>query len=148
MSDPTQNMTTGLPGVIASNTKTASELIGEFIKLRDEKKKADDKVSEFMKATYNDRMFEIQVILQDMLNQLGTDSFKDNDVGIAFKNTKRSVTHADKKAFAEYVIANQAWHLLDFTASKTAVTEMLEETGHLPPGLNFTQETVISIRKA
>jgi hypothetical protein len=150
MSDPNQNLAGPQPplGAIASNTKTASELIAEFISLRDSKKVATDRVSDYMKQTFNDRMFEIQCILGDMLNSLGTDSIKDNDVGIAFKSVSRSVTHADKKAFAEYVLANQAWHLVDWTASKTAVVEQLEAGHPLPPGLNFSAEYVINIRKA
>lgn len=126
---------------------TPADLIEEFLRLRDGKKLAEEKMKEWMHANYSARMDQIEAILMDCLNNLNADSLK-TEVGTAFKRVETSVTVASPADFQRHVIGTEEWELIDFRANKTAVKSYVEEHGgELPPGVNMTQTTVISVRR-
>lgn len=123
------------------------ELIEKYIKLRDEKKAAEDQIKEVMAAKFIQPMEAIEQELMTCLNLMGVDSMK-TAVGTAFRRAEVSVTVADQAAFSRHVIGNEAWNLIDFRANKTGVKAFVEETGGLlPPGINYTTTSVVSVRK-
>jgi hypothetical protein len=126
---------------------TPADLIEEFIKLRDGKKAAEDKMKQWLDDHYNARMEQIEAHLMDSLNQLEADSVK-TEHGTAFKRIETSVTVATPHDFQRHVIGTQQWELIDFRANKTAVKAFVEANdGALPPGVNMTQTTVLSVRR-
>ena len=82
-------------------------------------------------------------LLQEDAKHFTTDS------GTIIKNTKTSVTVADWDSFfTHYVVPNQAWELLEHRASKVAVLQIKEETGDIPPGLNYSEMYTASFRRS
>jgi len=126
---------------------TPADLIEEYIALRDKKKEYEVKIKEAMDREFNSRLDTIEAILMDCLNNLQADSLK-TEVGTAFKRVETSVTVASPTEFQRHVIGSEQWELIDFRANKTAVKSYVEEHGgELPPGVNMTQTTVISVRR-
>jgi hypothetical protein len=126
---------------------TPADLIGEYLKLRDGKKLAEEKMKEWMMLNYGKRLDEIEAILMDNLNNLGADSLK-TERGTCFKRVETSVTVASPAEFQRHVIGTQEWELIDFRANKTAVKSFVEENGgKTPPGVNMNQTIVLSVRR-
>lgn len=126
---------------------TPADLIREYIALRDAKKLAEEKVKEWFDTQYNKRMGTIEAILMDFLNNTSQESAK-TEYGTAFKRVETSVTVASPAEFQRHVIGSSAWELIDFRANKTAVKSFVEENGgQTPPGVNFNQTTVLSVRR-
>lgn len=126
---------------------TPAELIAEYVDLRDRKTEATARVAEFMQMNFQQRIDEIELTLLETLNAQGADSIKSAH-GTAFKRIETSVTVADASEFKRHVIGTESWDLLDIRANKTAVKGFVEANdGKLPPGINMTQDTVISVRR-
>jgi hypothetical protein len=124
-----------------------TELVDEYIRLRDAKAAAKVTMEEFLMANFTKRMNEIESALLYQLQTLGVDSMK-TESGTFFKRVEVSVTVADGAAFQRHVIGTQQWELIDFRANKTAVKAFVEEhEGALPPGVNYAPTTVLSVRK-
>lgn len=126
---------------------TPDELIAEYIRLRDAKKMAEEKVQQFMRENFHNRMEAIEATLHHQLNTAKADSIK-TAAGTVFKKTETSVTVPDKAAFQRHVIGTEDWDLVDMRANKTAVEEFVNNNdGLLPPGVNMTKTEVVSIRR-
>jgi hypothetical protein len=65
-----------------------------------------------------------------------------------YRTAKRSASTADFKAFWDFVVAHSMWDLVDRKPNVTAVSEYLEETKTLPPGVNLNSTYVVGVRKA
>ena len=123
-----------------------ADLVEEYIRMRDEKKQAEDRFDELVKERYGDRMAEIEVRLLDTLNKLGVDSIAGKS-GTAYKKVSVSLTIADAREFRRHVIGNEAWDLANWSANKTLVNDMVERGEPIPPGLNRTTIQNIGIRR-
>jgi hypothetical protein len=123
------------------------KLIQEYIRLRDQKKAAEDKMDAWLKLNFSNRIKEIEAGLSHHLASMGVESFK-TEHGTAFTKTETSVTVADATEFKRHVIGTEDWGLIDFRANKTAVKEFVENNeGLLPPGVNMTQTAIVQVRK-
>ena len=87
-------------------TVKPAELVEEYIKLRDEKKRAEETYKEWLEENYNTRMNEIELTLLDQLNQLGVDCIAAKN-GTAYKKISTSVTTADGREFRRHVIGGE-----------------------------------------
>lgn len=114
-----------------------ADLIAEYVKLRDDRKVADETFAEFRKENYDLKMNAIEMKLLDMLNKMGSDSIKAK-TGTAYKKASVSITTADASEWRRHVIGLEAWDLATFTPAKTAINDLIAEGGELPPGLNRT----------
>jgi hypothetical protein len=86
-------------------------------------------------------------VLLAHLNDMGGNSIA-TDAGTAYRTEKKSASLADSEAFMNYVIANQAFDLLDRKANVTAVEEHIKENDAPPPGVNFSSTFVVGVRRA
>lgn len=66
--------------------------------------------------------------------------------GTAYWSTHYSAKAANPTLFKDYVIANQAFDLLETRVSKTAVRSFIEATGAPPPGVDFAAVNVFNLR--
>lgn len=135
-----------MPTAVGPEAPKPIDLITEYIQLRERKKAAEETYKQWLDTNFNRRLERIEVELMAFLNETGSDSIKTVN-GTAFKRSETSVTVADQKEFSRFVVGSEAWALIDFRASKTGVKEYLEEHQALPPGINFTASTAISVRK-
>jgi hypothetical protein len=127
-------------------TVKPSDLVEEFVRLRDEKKRAEDTYKTWLDENYNNRMNEIELTLLDTLNQLGSDSIS-SPAGTAYKKLSVSVTTADGREFRRHVIGGELWDLIEFRPAKTAVNDLVERGEPVPPGLNRSTFFSIGIRR-
>jgi hypothetical protein len=114
-----------------------ADLIAEYVELRDNRKIADEKFAEWRKENFDGPMNDIEMQLLDILNQMGSDSIKAK-TGTAYKKQSVSITTADSAEWRRHVIGLEAWDLVTFTPSKTAINDLIAEGQPLPPGLNRT----------
>lgn len=122
------------------------ELVEKYIKLRDAKaqltKQHKDKV-----ARIDEVMDQIEVALLEQFDANGIDSVK-SEAGTAYTTTRVSANVADWDAVLSYIRENDLWSLLERRVSKDAVKQFREENDDLPPGVNWSEEKVINIRRS
>lgn len=123
-----------------------ADVIEEFIKLRDQKKVADETYKAWCKQNYDDQMDKIESWLLDQLNKLGLDNFAAPS-GTAYKKLTTSVTVADQREFQRHVIGSEQWELADWRANKTVIGDMVEKGEQLPPGVNYSSFFTVGIRR-
>jgi len=123
-----------------------SDLVEEFIRLRNEKSFVEKGFEAEMKARYTDRMEVIKVQLIDLLNALGVDSLA-GKTGTVYKTITTSVTTADAREFRRHVIGSEQWDLADWRPNKTAINDLVEAGEPLPPGVNRSAFVNINVRK-
>lgn len=128
--------------------KTPAEMVEEYINLRDAKDAAKKKFDEWLKQNVTSRMEELENILLQKLNDLGIDSITAKGKGTVYKKLTTSVTTADASEFRRHVIGIEAWDLVDWRPSKTAINELVESNEPLPPGINRTGFFTVGIRKS
>mgnify|MGYP000047004246 CR=1 FL=1 len=121
-------------------------LLDFFTRLREKRAKLK---TEFTAADAADRQKQegIEVEVLRRLDERGIDNISARDVGTAYRSTRTSATAADKDTFTDYIKEHNAWELADIRVSKVGVQQFREEHDDLPPGVNFTQTTVVNFRR-
>jgi len=122
------------------------ELVGQYVKLRDKIKEADDAHKE---KTKNARAY-LELLngrLLERLNDVGGDSVK-TPHGTVYRTTRRSASIADGETFRQYVIENEQFDLVDWRANANAVDDFIKEQGVQPPGVNFSQAYTVGVRRS
>lgn len=127
-------------------TVKPSELVEEYINLRDAKSKAKETFDIFCKQHFNDRMEQIEQNLLSVLTAMGVDSLAGSS-GTAYRKISTSVTIADSREFQRHVIGGENWDLIDWRANKTAVNDLVEAGEAVPPGVNRSATYTIGIRR-
>jgi len=125
---------------------TTGEMVDKYILVRDKmneaKKRHKAELEPFMEA-----LNKLEAMFATHMDEAGVTNLK-TDNATAFITTMASVRNADKIAFIDFVKENEAWHLLDIRASKTAVKEYIEENDAPPPGVSYETHRVVQVRKA
>jgi len=127
-------------------TATPAQLVEEYIKLRDQRKIADEAYAAWVKEHYSVKMETLENQLLDVLNKLDVNSISSSS-GTVYKKMSTSVTVADSREFRRHVIGSEEWDLIDWRANKTAVNDMVERGDALPPGINRTAIMTVGIRR-
>jgi len=121
------------------------QLIDKYIQLRDRKSEIKERY-ETAVAQIDEAMEKVENVILAHLNQHNVDSVA-GSTGTAFKQSVTSATVQDRDAFMAYVRENDAWHLLDARANKTAVAEYKRDKEAIPPGVNWREEIVVRVRR-
>jgi len=122
------------------------KLVGTYVKLRDMKAQMAAKFKAEV-ARVDEALGKIEGKLLSQLNAANAESVRTTE-GTFFKTTKTSATVADWDSLLGYIIANDAYHMLDHRVNKTAVAEFREEKNDLPPGVNWREELTIGVRRS
>lgn len=126
-------------------TASIEQRTAQYVHLRDIIKEQDDahkKKMEPMRKLLDD----LNVWLHNELKTLGIDKVS-SDAGTVYITSKKSASIADLEAFWNFVVANQAFDLIDKKANATAVEEFAKHNKQLPPGINFSQVNVVGVRR-
>lgn len=67
--------------------------------------------------------------------------------GTAFLTTVTRCGVSDWEATMRYIRENEAWNLLNKAVNKTAIGELIQQTGLPPPGVNWQSMKEIQIRR-
>lgn len=120
-------------------------IVKGYIALRDKKTELKRKQQEEM-APLNEAMNKLEAWLQRELQRQGVQNFKTEE-GTAFLQTDTRCTVKDWEACLNYILENEEYGLLEARVSKTAIRDVLENTGELVPGVSLTEETVCRVRR-
>jgi phage host-nuclease inhibitor protein Gam len=123
-----------------------SELVAKYIELRDKKAQIkaeyDGKV-----AKLDENLDKIEAVLLKTFDSAGMDSVK-TEFGTAYTSTRTTASVANPDVFMKYVVANEAWHLLEKRAAKSGVEQYKAEHDDVPPGVSWRSERTVNIRRS
>lgn len=122
-----------------------NEIVERYIELRDRKstikKEYDEKVAKLEQV-----LTKMEAVLLKHFDETGAESVR-TDAGTAYKANRTSATVGDWDAFLAHVQRTEAWQLLEHRAAKKAVEEYKAANDDLPPGINWSSEVVVNIRR-
>jgi len=124
---------------------TVDLVIDAYVRLRDEKELLAKKQAEEMKPIV-EKMMKLENWLQAALQAAGVESFK-TARGTAFKQTNVSTSVKDWTATLNWIKEHDEWSLLTAAVSKTAIRDLKENTGEIPPGVEYREEIVTRVRR-
>ena len=99
------------------------------------------KTEKELRKTYN----EISGALLSQLDTMGVSSLKTSVAQISITESQIAKL-ADWEAFTQYVLDNNAFHLLQKRPAANAIKELHTISGELPPGIDLIQIREISMR--
>jgi hypothetical protein len=123
-----------------------SEIIGLYIQLRTQKAamKAD---YEAAAKPIQEKMDKIEAKILEYFNANNIDNSKTAE-GTAYISTRSTVSVADRKVFLDFLKEKNEWELMEVRPSKSAVDQYRTTHDALPPGLNYSEERTVNIRKS
>jgi|SRR5690606_25536171 len=127
--------------------QTTAERIAAYIQLRNHKQ-ASEKAFKDSMLRVNEAMAKLEAELLDDLNKAGTDSVAVKGIGTAYRITRRNASVQDSEAFMGFVRERELWELMEPKASKEAVKDFMDTHGEPVPGVNYTVDSTIGIRKS
>lgn len=120
-------------------------LVGGYVRLRDKKAELEARHKEEL-APIRKMMEDIEVRMLQAMQESNTTSLK-TGAGTAYKTVRTSATVADRSTFKGWIVSEDAWEFADLRVNKTAVAAYREETGELPPGVNWREELGVNFRR-
>lgn len=121
------------------------DVIATYMKLRRQKDELEaevkDKVSD-IKA----KMLKLESWIKEQADAQGVTSFK-TPHGTAFLTTTDYANVADWDAALHFIVANEAYDMLEKRVSKVAVRSYIEHVKAVPPGVNYGTKLEVNIRK-
>jgi hypothetical protein len=127
--------------------KSIDEAIEAYVNTRDElraKQQAFELEEDAMKAN----MERISMWLRDKADELGVDSFK-TQFGTAYRSVKTSyrVATGGWDNFIGWVKETGNFQCLEKRVAKLATKEIHDDTGKIPPGLDYVAEVEFDVRR-
>ena len=127
-------------------TLTVEQVVGTYIKLRRKKEALEDQVKADVDAI-KASMGKIEAWLMEKADADGVTSFK-TTAGTAFVTTTDFANVADWDAVLTFIKSHDAFDMLEKRVSKSAVRAYMDESGDVPPGINYGTKIGINVRKA
>lgn len=128
-----------------AETIDVRQLVANYIKLRDYKKKADEDFKASMERV-NEAMKKLEVQALDYMSNTGAESIA-TEAGTVYRNTQYSATVNDKAAFKQFVQENDEWEAIDLRANKTFVRACFDE-GKIIPGVTLSSINTVGVRRS
>lgn len=124
------------------------ELIAKYIKLRDRKAQMKKAFEEEV-GKVNAVMEKMEAVILKTFQETGQTSAK-TEFGTAYTSSRTSATVADRDAFLDWVMTdpNERLMFLENRVNKTAVEQYKAANDDLPPGVNWSSEVVVGVRRA
>lgn len=126
-------------------TVKINEVVRGYIALRDKKNEIKKRHAEELRPI-NEKMEVIEGWLQRDLMERGVQSEK-TDSGTAYLSTVATATVKDRDEYLKFVKEKEMWDLIENRVSKSVVSDYLEETGEIIPGVNYEKTQVVRIRR-
>lgn len=123
-----------------------NEVVDKYIMLRDKQAAMKKEFAEKVKPI-SDAMDQIEAVLLKTFDAAGMESAK-TEKGTAYVATRTSASVADKESFLEFVKRTGEWPLMEVRAAKTAIEQYRDEHADLPPGVNWSEERVVNVRRS
>src|ERR1700761_8882573 len=120
--------------------------VGQYVMVRDKLRELNAEHDEKIKPLVETQNL-LTAWLMENLEKAGATSVKTTQ-GTVYSSTRYSASLQDPQVFMDYVIANQAFDLLDRKANATAVKEFVATKGSEPPGAKLTAIRTVGVRRA
>lgn len=121
------------------------EVVAAYVRLRDRKTEIQRRHKDEL-APINEDMGKLEAWLQAQLLQQGVDSMKTKG-GTAYLQTSSSATVKDWDATLEFIKQTNDWSFLEARVNKTAVKDYIENSGEVPPGVDYNETIVVRVRR-
>jgi len=121
------------------------EMVKHYVSLRaelDAQRKEYQAIEKSLKAEMDKIMLEVMTLADN----IGVDNFK-TPYGTAYRNIKQSYKVDDWDTYVQWAKNHDALHTIQKRVTKTAVDEIVEETGEIPPGLDLFTEVTFNFMK-
>lgn len=122
------------------------ETVALYIKGRDKIEDLEREHKERMKPL-KDGLATLNTSLLGFLTAAGTDQMKVRGVGTVYTKKVHSVSVKDWSITLPWILTEHKFQFLNAAVNKSAVVEMAEKTGELPPGVNFSTMIDVGIRR-
>lgn len=126
-------------------TLNKDALAAKYVEIRDQVAEIEAEMKA-KTAPLKEILGKIETYFKGLAAEEGVDSWKTKH-GTIYLSHIDSVKLADASAFFEYVVANEAWDLLEKRAAKLAVRGFVEAHGTLPPGAELSTRIEVNIRR-
>lgn len=123
-----------------------ASLCRAYIQLRDTIKQRQDELDKELESSKL-CMDLIESLMLAELDRQNIDSIA-TPSGTCYRKTLASYKVVDRAAFFSWAVDNQVTHALDIRAAKSAVDEIVTETGEVPPGLNRSAIRKVNFRRS
>lgn len=127
------------------STPNVAAIIDKYIELRD----AVDAINAEAKAKcaeMKSAMEGIEAYMMKLAIESGQTNFG-SEAGTAFITTETRCSVADFNEVIKFAQENNMWDIITKAVNKTVVAQYLEKHEALPPGVNWTAQKVIQIRR-
>lgn len=91
-------------------------------------------------------MDRIEMFIKDKADEIGVDSFKTKS-GTAYRTVKTSYRVGQWDEYLNWMKETGNFQCLEKRAAKNAVKEIHDETGEIPPGLEYVAEVAFDVRR-
>lgn len=129
------------PEVVDAEGLVKDVLIGRQLKSQ-LKKQYEDKA-----AAIDMKIADAERKLQKHLDSINAESVK-TAAGTAYKTTTTYTNVSDFDSLLEYVRQTENWQLLQKAVNKSAVVDILKDTGEVVPGVALRQEITVNVRSS
>jgi hypothetical protein len=119
---------------------------GQYVAVRDKIREIEERHKEELKE-WKDAIEDLTAWFTQALDKHGAKSVKTTQ-GTVYQSTRYSASLSDPKAFMDYVIANNAFDLMDRKANSTAVRDFIEQHKSEPPGVRLSAIRTVGVRRA
>ena len=120
-------------------------LAAKYVELRDQVE-AIEAEAKTKTAPLKELLGKIELYFKGAAQEEGVESWRTQH-GTIYLSRLDSVKLADPAAFMEFVIANEAWDLIEKRAAKTGIRGFVESNHVLPPGAEMTTRIEVNIRR-
>lgn len=124
---------------------TINDAINTYVATRDELAE-ERKAYNSYEARAKNYMDRIEMFIKEKADEIGVDSFKTQS-GTAYRSVKTQYRVGNWDAFREWMIQTGNLHCVEKRAAKNAVKEVHDETGEIPPGLEYVVEIGFDVRR-
>lgn len=124
-----------------------ADVLAKYLELRD-KKESITANAKAQTDSIEAQLRHIEAWLHERMQTLGTDQFKVQGVGTAFKKVTDFCSVADWNSVLDFAKEHDAYHILTKGVSKTAVKEFMDQhDGIPPPGVNYGMKEEVMVRR-
>lgn len=117
----------------------------KLVALKDKMKAMEDEFDDKIKP-YKEMRDKLEKLLLGYLVDINAQNISTKH-GTIHMVTRKSASLKDPQAFMDYVIANNAWDLIDRKANANAVEDFIHEHNAQPPGVDFKQAVTLGLRR-
>ena len=121
------------------------QVVRKYVQLRDELDAKRNEFREFEKEIKH-KLDRLAMFLKEQAEKQGIESFK-TPYGTAYQTTKDYVRVGDWEQVIDFIKETGNWQMLEKRIGKLATKEIMEETGSIPPGVEYSQEIDFQVRK-